>query len=91
VDATQVEAAAPAVRSRVRTRFQGVPLQRLLALAALVILLVFFSVIAPPFRTWDNFVTILLATAVNGVLAMGVTFVRDSAADPPPRHTDGPI
>jgi ribose transport system permease protein len=52
-----------------------VPLQRLLALAALVLLLIFFSAIAPPFRTWDNFVTILLATAVNGVLAMGVTFV----------------
>ncbi|HSW41164.1 MAG TPA: ABC transporter permease [Patescibacteria group bacterium] len=51
------------------------PLQRLLALAALVILFVFFSLIAPPFRTWDNFVSILLATAVNGVLAMGVTFV----------------
>ena len=40
-----------------------------------MILLVFFSVIVPPFRTTENYISILVATAVNGVLAMGVTFV----------------
>lgn len=54
---------------------RGDSLQRILALGALVILLVFFSAISEPFRTADNFISILLATAVNGVLAMGVTFV----------------
>jgi ribose transport system permease protein len=49
--------------------------QRLLALGALVILLGFFSVVSPPFRTPDNYISVLVATAVNGVLAMGVTFV----------------
>ena len=34
-----------------------------------------FSLASPFFRTFDNFVGILLATAVNGVLALGVTFI----------------
>jgi ribose transport system permease protein len=49
--------------------------QRFLALGALVILLAFFSLISEPFRTTENYISILVATAVNGVLAMGVTFV----------------
>ena len=53
----------------------GDSVQRLLALGALVILLAFFSVISTPFRTPDNYISILVATAVNGVLAMGVTFI----------------
>jgi ribose transport system permease protein len=40
-----------------------------------MILLAFFSVISEPFRTVDNYISILVATAVNGVLAMGVTFI----------------
>jgi ribose transport system permease protein len=40
-----------------------------------MILLAFFSAISEPFRTTDNYISILVATAVNGVLAMGVTFV----------------
>jgi ribose transport system permease protein len=54
---------------------KGDSLQRVLALGALVALLIFFSVISEPFRTTDNYISILVATAVNGVLAMGVTFV----------------
>jgi ribose transport system permease protein len=46
-----------------------------MALGALVILLAFFSIISEPFRTPSNYISILVATAVNGVLAMGVTFV----------------
>ena len=53
----------------------GDSLQKFLALGALIILLAFFSIISEPFRTPGNYVSILVATAVNGVLAMGVTFV----------------
>jgi len=64
-----------ASRSRMRSALGGDSVQRFLALGALVILLAFFSVISEPFRTTDNYISILVATAVNGVLAMGVTFV----------------
>src|SRR5712691_5396955 len=50
-------------------------MQRLLAFGALIVLLVVFSVASPNFLSFDNIVGILLATAVNGVLALGVTFV----------------
>lgn len=53
----------------------GDSVQKFLALGALVILLAFFSLISEPFRTTSNYISILVATAVNGVLAMGVTFV----------------
>ncbi len=62
-------------RSRVQAAVGGDSLQRLLALGALVILLAFFSVISEPFRSTENYISILVATAVNGVLAMGVTFI----------------
>ena len=64
-----------ATKSRLSSVTSGDSVQRLLALGALVILLAFFSVISTPFRTPDNYISILVATAVNGVLAMGVTFV----------------
>ncbi len=64
-----------AAKSRLSSVASGDSVQRLLALGALVILLAFFSVISTPFRTPDNYISILVATAVNGVLAMGVTFV----------------
>jgi ribose transport system permease protein len=47
----------------------------LLAFAALIILYVVFAIASPNFFKFDNIVGILLATAVNGVLALGVTFV----------------
>jgi ribose transport system permease protein len=62
-------------RSRMQSLVKGESLQRFLALGALVLLLVFFSVISAPFRTTENYTSILVATAVNGVLAMGATFV----------------
>lgn len=60
---------------RARVNLSGGSLQRFLALGALIILLAFFSIISPPFRTPENYISILVATAVNGVLAIGVTFV----------------
>jgi ribose transport system permease protein len=50
-------------------------IQTLLAFGALIVMLVVFSVASPNFLQFDNIVGILLATAVNGVLALGVTFV----------------
>ena len=65
---------APA-RSRAQSLITGESVQRLLALGALVILLVFFSIVVPHFASTNNYIDILTATAVNGVLATGVTFV----------------
>src|SRR3984893_13344959 len=50
-------------------------MQRLLAFGALIVLFVGVSLASPNFLQFDNVVGILLATTVNGVLALGVTFV----------------
>ena len=50
-------------------------LQRILAFAALIILIIVFSLASPNFLQFRNVVGIFLATAVNGILALGVTFV----------------
>jgi ribose transport system permease protein len=55
--------------------FHSDAMQQVLAFSALIVLLIGFSFASPYFRTFDNFVGILLATAVNGVLALGATFV----------------
>lgn len=49
--------------------------QKLLAFGALIVLFVVFSLASPNFLQFNNIVGILLATAVNGLLALGVTFV----------------
>src|SRR6184192_2450835 len=49
--------------------------QRLLAFAALIVIIIVFSLASPNFLQFDNVVGILLATTVNGILALGVTFV----------------
>lgn len=59
----------------VQTLFRSDAMQRVMAFGALIVLAVGFSLASPYFRTFDNFVGILLATAVNGVLGLGVTFV----------------
>ena len=58
-----------------RALFRSDALQRLLAFGALIALFVVFSVASPNFLQFDNIVGILLATSVNGILALGVTFV----------------
>jgi ribose transport system permease protein len=62
-------------RSRVQSIMRGDSIQRLLALGALLLLLAFFSIVVPHFASTNNYIDILTATAVNGVLATGVTFV----------------
>lgn len=49
--------------------------QKLLAFGSLVVLVVFFGLASPSFLQFDNIVSILQATAVNGVLAIACTFV----------------
>jgi ribose transport system permease protein len=58
-----------------RTFIRSDALQRVLAFGALIVLFVVFSLASPNFLQFNNIVGILLATAVNGVLALGVTFV----------------
>jgi ribose transport system permease protein len=65
---------AVAVAQR-RSLVQSDAIQRLLAFAALIVLFVIFSLASPNFLQFDNVIGILLATSVNGVLALGVTFV----------------
>ncbi|MGZ8761484.1 MAG: ABC transporter permease [Aeromicrobium sp.] len=50
-------------------------LQRFLAFGALILLIIFFSIANEHFLNFDNFVNILIATAVVGVVALGETFV----------------
>ena len=57
------------------TLFNPATRQTLLAFASLLALMVFFSIASPNFLQGDNMVSILQATAVNGVLAIACTFV----------------
>lgn len=50
-------------------------LQRFLAFGALILLIVFFSLASPYFLSFENLTSILIATSVVGVLALGETFV----------------
>jgi len=61
--------------TRWRSLVRSSAVQTLLAFGALIAMGVVFSLASPNFFSFDNVVGILLATAVNGVLALGVTFV----------------
>ncbi len=66
---------APA-REALPTRLFGYEARhKLLAFASLILLLVFFSFASPAFAQMENFLGILQATAVNGVLGVASTFV----------------
>jgi ribose transport system permease protein len=60
---------------RLRSIVKSDAVQRVLALAALVVLIIFFTIASPYFLTQSNLIGIGLATAVTGILAIGVTFV----------------
>ncbi len=66
---------AVAVAQQRRSFVRSDAIQRVLAFGALIGLFVIFSVASPNFLQFDNVIGILLATSVNGVLALGVTFV----------------
>jgi len=74
------------VETQTRSRQRGVPsavgrinlraqLHQGLAFASLVILFLFFSLASEDFMEWTNVSSILLSTAVIGILALGTTFV----------------
>lgn len=58
-----------------RSFFNSDATQKLLAFAGLIIMFIVFSLASENFFQFSNIVGILLATAVNGILALGVTFV----------------
>lgn len=49
--------------------------QRLGTLAALIILILVFSIISPDFRTGNNFISLLRQSSINGLIAFGMTGV----------------
>ncbi|MDR0376293.1 MAG: ABC transporter permease [Spirochaetaceae bacterium] len=50
--------------------------QTILAFTALIVLIIIFSILSPNyFLRYSNVVTILLMTAVNGILAVGISFI----------------
>lgn len=55
--------------------FASDAMRRLLAFGSLIILFVVFSLASPNFFQFSNIIGILLATSVNGVLALGATFI----------------
>ncbi len=55
--------------------FTMASMQKAVAFAVLVLMLLFFSIFAPNFAAWNNMVNIMQATAVNGVLGVAVSFV----------------
>jgi ribose transport system permease protein len=55
--------------------FTMATMQKAVAFAVLVLMLLFFSIFAPNFAAWNNMVNIMQATAVNGVLGVAVSFV----------------
>jgi len=69
------QAQSDELSTRRRSLLRSTAIQTLLAFGALIVMLVAFSVASPYFLQFDNITGILLATTVNGVLALGVTFV----------------
>jgi ribose transport system permease protein len=57
------------------SRLRSAATQKILTFGALIGLFVVFTLASPYFLTFDNVMGILLATTVNGVLALGATFV----------------
>lgn len=50
-------------------------LQTILAFGSLILLIVIFAIASPNFLKFENIIGILLATSVNGILAVGITFI----------------
>src|ERR1035441_1055844 len=69
------EASAPASRLGLNRFFGAQAQQKLLAFLSLIVMLIFFSFASPYFAQTDNFLAIMQATAVDGVLGISATFV----------------
>jgi ribose transport system permease protein len=66
---------APELRTLRSSLFSQGVWQKILAFASLIVLIAVFSIASDNFLQTDNLIAILQATAVNGLLAVGVTFV----------------
>jgi ribose transport system permease protein len=66
---------APELRTLRTSLFSQGVWQKILAFASLIVLIAVFSIASDNFLQTDNLIAILQATAVNGLLAVGVTFV----------------
>jgi ribose transport system permease protein len=76
VSPTVTAVVSPTLLASMKARlFHPATRQKLLAFASLLALMVFFTAASPNFLQTDNLVSILQATAVNGVLAIACTFV----------------
>lgn len=71
----EITSSAKNSNSKINLLLKHEALQQLLAFASLIILILFFSTASEFFLQFTNILGILLATAVIGVLALGVTFV----------------
>jgi ribose transport system permease protein len=76
---TIASGAAPTKKRNWRSRLIGNAAFRTESLVVLAVLMVVMAVLSPFFLSVSNFLNILLATSVIGVLAIGMTFVISSA------------
>ncbi len=68
-------AAPTTVRSRgIPEQYKAI-LQQILVVAVLILLSVFFTIMKPAFADWSNISSLLLASVVTGVQALGLSFV----------------
>ena len=68
-------AAPTTVRSRgIPEQYKAI-LQQILVVAVLILLSVFFTIMKPAFADWSNLSSLLLASVVTGVQALGLSFV----------------
>lgn len=49
--------------------------QKIIIFSVLILIFIFFSLQNPSFASYENIMTITLATCINGILSLGVTFV----------------
>ncbi len=75
IDVTKGSTFRASSAARSATLVRGDLFQRFLAFGALIVMVIFFSVGNEHFLSFDNFVNILIATSVVGVMALGETFV----------------
>lgn len=59
----------------IKNLFSANARQKVLAFASLILMMVVFSLLSPNFFQMDNLISIMLSTAVAGVLGIAVTFV----------------
>lgn len=75
IDKTPQNSEVVPAKSGTALTFLRAKLQQSLAFGTLIVLVIFFSIASDNFFQWSNISSILLATAVIGILALGTTFV----------------